>query len=159
MRRLEEVVSIYRACDHAEFGQNLMGFAVFLSGDVAYLNSRWESVSVCDLMRQWLLHEQVPESCIHIDNSFLTGDVGSVRALWRYMRRNERIKRTMVYIVAQAHQAVLVENLLNFISQGKCLNTIRGCRYGNLWSMFLGGLQWASWSSWRLKRLRTEFPR
>ncbi|QQR77926.1 MAG: hypothetical protein IPJ67_02165 [Candidatus Moraniibacteriota bacterium] len=144
LKRLEEVVAVYWECTRPQCIRDLKGFSVFLSGG-GRRNGQGESVLVCDLMKQWLLHEQVPESCIHIDNSFLTCDAASVRALWRYMQRYECVEKTMVYIVAQAHHALLLENLLNFISQGKCLNTIRGCRYGNLWSMSLGVLKLFSW--------------
>lgn len=113
LKRLEEVVAVYWECTRPQCIRDLKGFSVFLSGG-GRRNGQGESVLVCDLMKQWLLCEQVPESCIHIDNSFLTGDAASVRALWRYMQRYECVEKTMVYIVAQAHHALLLENLLQF---------------------------------------------
>ena len=135
LRRLEEVHAVYGICNKPDFRRDMRGFSVFVSGDIACENKMGESDLVCNIMQQWLVQHRISERCIYVDRVSPNIET-SVGVFWKHLQSANIDNRTTVCVVSQTYHAIYLQQLLDFISQGKCLSMIRCCQYGSVRSMF-----------------------
>ena len=136
LRRLEEVCAVYGICNKLDSRRDMRGFSVFVSGDIACENKMREPDLVCNLMQRWLIRNRISSRCICVDH--VSPDIEtSVGAFLRYLQEAD-MDRMTVCIVSQTYHAMYLQQLLDFISQGKCLSMIRCCGYDGVLSLFCG---------------------
>lgn len=136
LKRLAEVLTLFELCNRRdESGSVRFGFSVSVSGNTACQNKMGESDLVCNIMQQWFVQHGISERCIYVDRVSPNIET-SVGVFWKHLQSANIDNRTTVCVVSQTYHAIYLQQLLDFISQGKCLSMIRCCRYGSVRSMF-----------------------
>mgnify|MGYP000859527037 FL=1 len=137
LRRLEGVLAIYEICNKIDSRgeRKRQGFSVSVSGGIFCADKHGGSALVCNIMQQWLVQKKISERCIYV-NRVSPNVEKSIRIFWKHLQSANIDNRTTVCVVSQTYHAIYLQQLLDFISQGKCLSMIRCCQYGSVRSMF-----------------------